>query len=131
MKVIFDIGKIKPTRKTSFLAIGVFDGIHCGHRFLIRKAVSAAKQSRGQSVVMTFFPHPQNVLKPGSYLQYLIPLEQRLKLICDLGVDVCVFVHFTRNFSSLTASQFVERYIVRPFRPRKVFVGKNFRFGAR
>ncbi len=129
MKVTSDIGKIKPAKKSLFLAIGVFDGVHCGHAFLIRKAVRAAKATGGQSVVMTFYPHPQNVLAPERKLQYLTPLAERLKLISDLGVDVCILIKFTKNFSRLTAQKFIEDYIMRPFHPQKVFVGKNFRFG--
>lgn len=128
MKIIYDIGRIKKFKRP-VLAIGVFDGLHLGHRFVIKKTVKQAKRIRGISIVMTFYPHPNHVLRPARYLPFLVSLKHRLKLIESLKVDVCIVVDFTKNFSNLSAQDFVERFIIKNIRPQEIFVGSNFTFG--
>jgi len=129
MKVIYGIGKVKRNLKNPILAVGVFDGLHLGHRYLIERAVGKAKLVEGTSVVMTFFPHPTHVLKPSICLPFLVSLRHRLKLIEELGVDVCLVVSFTEKFSNLKAVQFIEEYIINSIKPKEIFIGRNFRFG--
>ncbi|MDP2939387.1 MAG: bifunctional riboflavin kinase/FAD synthetase [Candidatus Omnitrophota bacterium] len=128
MQVIYDISKIKQFKK-AVLAIGVFDGLHLGHQLVIKKTVEEAKKINGKTIVLTFFPHPNHVLKPAKYLPFLVSLKHRLKLIEKLGVDVCILVNFTENFSNLSARNFVERFLVKKIKPRKIFVGADFTFG--
>jgi riboflavin kinase/FMN adenylyltransferase len=111
------------------LAIGVFDGLHVGHQKLIKAAVKRAKVLGGQVIVMTFFPHPVQVLKPDRYLPFVVSLSYRLKLIECLGAVMCIVVHFTKRFSRLSPRQFVKRYLVDHIRPKEIFVGNDFRFG--
>lgn len=129
MKVIYGIGKAKKAFKNAVLAIGVFDGLHIGHQKLIRAAVKRAKALGGPAIVMTFSPHPVQVLKPGNYLPFIVSLPERLKLIERLDVMACVVVHFTKRFSRLTAQQFVKRCLVDHICPKEIFVGSDFRFG--
>lgn len=129
MKVIYGIGEIKKVFKNSVLAIGVFDGLHIGHQCLIKAAVKKAKAIGGPAIVMTFSPHPVQVLKPNSYMPFVVSLKHRLKLIERLGVKVCIVVHFTKKFSQLSARQFVKRYLADGIRPEEVYVGNDFRFG--
>ena len=128
MKIISASGRIEASKKT-FLAIGVFDGVHRGHQFLIRQVVAKAKSEGALSVVMTFDPHPVHILHPQMYCPLLVSLPYRLKLIEDLGVDVCMVIHFTKKFSRLTPEQFIQDYLVKKIHPQKVFIGDDFRFG--
>jgi len=129
MKVIYGIGRVKGKLPASMLALGVFDGLHCGHQYLIGQMIRRAKALKVKSVVVTFFPHPANVLNPKANLPLLIPLKQRVKLIEALGADICCVVNFTKKFSRLTPRHFIEKYIVGKVNPKEIFVGRNFRFG--
>lgn len=129
MKVISRIGGIKKKFTRPVLALGVFDGLHRGHRYLIDKVVKRARAIRGTSVVMTFFPHPRHVLRPHHFLPFLISLRHRLRLIEQMGVSVCFVANFTKQFSNLTSHQFARRYLLAGIKPREIFIGEDFRFG--
>ena len=129
MKVIYGIGKVKKVFKNAVLAIGVFDGLHVGHQKLIKAAVKKAKSLGGPAIVMTFSPHPVQVLKPKDYLPFVVSLPHRLKLIEQLDVMACVVVHFTKRFSQVAAEEFVKNYLVERINPTEIFVGNDFRFG--
>src|SRR5438093_13521109 len=110
MKIISTVGGVD--FKNPVLAIGVFDGVHRGHQFLIKKMIAKAKAIRGTSVAMTFYPHPAHVLYPQIRLPYLVSLKHRLKLIESLGTDVCIVIRFTKKFSKLTPEQFIKSYLL-------------------
>ncbi len=129
MKVIFVPGRRKIKLTKPVLAIGVFDGVHNGHRFLLRRVLSRAKRVGGQSVVLTFDPHPARVLHPDKEIKLLGTLPERLKLFGDLGIDVCFVVKFTREFSLLTPQQFINEFLLPWIQPHEIFVGDDFRFG--
>ncbi|MBP9854089.1 MAG: bifunctional riboflavin kinase/FAD synthetase [Candidatus Omnitrophica bacterium] len=129
MKVIYGIGKAEKKYRKAVLAIGVFDGVHVGHQKLIKKAVERAKVKRGQTIVMTFAPHPVKVLRPEIYLPYITSIPHRLQLIESLGVDVCIVVRFTKSFAQLSPENFIQRYLVDHIRPEEILVGEEFRFG--
>ena len=129
MKVIYGIGQIKRRIQNTVVAIGVFDGMHRGHQHVIAQMVDRAKALGAMSVVITFFPHPVRVLHPEIQLPYLISLRHRLQLIEELGVDVCLVVHFTKRFSALSPEAFVQQYLVSRLGVTEVFVGDDFRFG--
>ena len=129
MKVIYGIGKVKGAFKGCVLAIGVFDGLHIGHQKLIKAAVRKAKALGVMPIVMTFFPHPVQVLYPKKYLPFVVSLPHRIKLVERLDVRGCIIVHFTKRFSQLTPRQFIKRYLVDQISPKEVFVGDDFRFG--
>ena len=131
MKVIYKIGKVDRTLKNAVLVIGVFDGLHIGHQKLIKAAVRRAKRIGSPAVVMTFSPHPVEVLHPGSYLPFIVSLPHRLKLIEHLGVTACIVTRFTKQFSRLTAEQFIKKYLVKYICPKEIFVGGDFCFGQK
>lgn len=129
MKVISVPGqRLKPLRHP-ILAIGVFDGVHLGHQYLLRQALHRARRKQGQAIVMTFFPHPVHVLRPKVPHPLLTTLSERLELLEKLGVDVCMVVHFTKKFSRLSPKEFFDRFILDLVRPKEIFVGDDFRFG--
>lgn len=115
--------------KMTVLAIGIFDGVHIGHRKILSAAIDEAKRRGRESVILTFDPHPLNLLKPRMPVPSIMSTAHRLKLICALGADRCCVIKFDKGFSKLTPRKFVEEVIVRRFRASKVFVGDNFVFG--
>jgi riboflavin kinase/FMN adenylyltransferase len=121
MNVIYGISNIKKLNKP-VVALGVFDGVHRGHRQILNCAVKQARKIKGTSVALTFWPHPQ---KEGS----LYSLEHRLRLIAELGIEVCIAVNFNRSFAKISADDFIARILVKKIGVNSVYVGKNFRFG--
>jgi riboflavin kinase/FMN adenylyltransferase len=130
MQIIYNLGQLTKKIPKPVAAIGIFDGIHVGHQALIKQTVKRAKKIKGTSVVLTFFPHPVHVLHPEVYLPYIISLPHRLKLLDELGIDLCVVIAFTKTFSRLSPEQFIQNYLVRKLNVKEVFVGDDFRFGA-
>ena len=113
------------------LAIGFFDGVHLGHQEVIRQAVAAAREQGLVPAVMTFDPHPRVVLGHGSqYEGVLTPLEDKLLLLAELGVEAAYIIRFDREFSQVTAERFVKSLIV-PLGVKATTVGFDFSFGHR
>ena len=115
----------------SVVTIGVFDGVHRGHQAIIGHAVKRAHDSGLQSVVMTFDPHPSEVVRPGSHPAVLTEPVRKAELIEQLGVDALCVVPFTPAFSQLTPEAFVHDVLVEALHAAVVVVGDNFRFGHR
>ncbi|MEV6365444.1 bifunctional riboflavin kinase/FAD synthetase [Micromonospora musae] len=115
----------------SVVTIGVFDGVHRGHQATIRHAVTRARELGVQSVVLTFDPHPAEVVRPGSHPAVLTESARKAELIEELGVDVLCVVPFTPEFSRLPAEAFVHDVLVENLHATRVVVGNNFRFGHR
>lgn len=129
MKAIFGISKIKPSRNKNVLAIGIFDGVHVGHRALLRQAVMRARALGIGAAVLTFHPHPVHVLHPKHYQPLISSLDYRLQLLEQLGIDQTIVVRFTKKFAALSAEQFIKKYLVKKICPVEIFVGDDFRFG--
>ena len=115
----------------SVVTIGVFDGVHRGHQATIGHAVKRARELGVQSVVVTFDPHPAEVVRPGSHPAVLTEPARKAELIEALGVDVLCVVPFTPEFSRLPAEAFVHDVLVEHLHAALVVVGENFRFGHR
>jgi len=130
MKVIFGLGWIKKRFKRPIVALGVFDGVHVGHQFLLNQVVSRAKKVKGTSIVLTFYPHPSHVLNPDRELPFLISLDERLRLFANLGIRVCVVVKFSKAFSKIKAEDFIRNYLIAKLHPQEICVGKDFVFGS-
>jgi len=115
----------------SVVAIGVFDGVHVGHRAIVARAVAAADELGLRSVVVTFDPHPAAVVRPEAAPLLLGDVSGRLDLLATLGVDATFVLPFDREISSWSAEEFVARLLVGRLHARRVVVGENFRFGNR
>lgn len=129
MTVIRGFKNLKVNIKGSVIAIGVFDGVHLGHKEVITKVVGRAKLLNLKSVVITFDPHPLKALHPGSNIPSLISLKHRIRLIEKLGADILIIVKFTPSLSKLTPEEFVKRILVDKALIKEIFVSKNFYFG--
>jgi riboflavin kinase/FMN adenylyltransferase len=101
------------------VAVGTFDGVHLGHQEVIR----------GADTVVTFDPHPQSVVAPGTQPRLLTTLDRKAELIASLGVQELVVIPFDTDFAALSAAEFIERVLVRRVAATHVSVGENFRFG--
>jgi riboflavin kinase / FMN adenylyltransferase len=111
--------------------IGVFDGVHRGHQALIGRAVQLAGDLGLPSVLVTFDPHPSEVVRPGSHPAQLTTLRRKAELVEQLGVDVFCVLPFTAELSKVPADEFVHEYLVDKLHVAAVVVGENFTFGHR
>ena len=113
------------------VTIGVFDGVHRGHQRIIGRAVERAREVGLPSVVLTFDPHPVEVVRPGQHPPMLTGPRLKADLLEALGVDVMCVLPFTQAFSRLTAAEFVHGVLVERLHVSTVVVGENFRYGHR
>ena len=118
-----------PSDTRSVVTIGNFDGMHVGHRKVIATAVSRAKVRGLAAVACTFDPHPRQVHAPESGLQLISPLRDRLDAMAATGLDATFVIHYDEALYSLTAEEFVVRYLVDALGAVEVVVGADFRFG--
>jgi riboflavin kinase/FMN adenylyltransferase len=111
------------------VTVGVFDGVHRGHQQLITHAVQQARRRDLPCVLVTFDPHPAEVVRPGSHPAQLTTLHRRAQLVEQLGVDVFCVLPFTAELSRLHADEFVHEFLVDRLHAAVVVVGENFTFG--
>jgi riboflavin kinase / FMN adenylyltransferase len=118
-----------PKLQGSVVTMGNFDGIHLGHQALIDGAVEDARSSRMPSVVLTFEPHPLQVLAPERAPKMLLSHKDKMELLRSLGVDVVMIQHFDLQFAKLAAEEFVRVVLLDRLKAAKIWVGKDLRFG--
>jgi riboflavin kinase / FMN adenylyltransferase len=115
----------------SVVTIGVFDGVHRGHQRVVGRAAEIAAELGLPVVVVTFDPHPDEVVRPGSHPPFLSSTRRRAELLAGLGVDAVCVLPFTRAFSQLGPDEFVHTVLVDRLHAARVVVGEDFRFGYR
>ncbi|MGW5347643.1 bifunctional riboflavin kinase/FAD synthetase [Streptomyces sp. HUAS TT3] len=115
----------------SVVTIGSYDGVHRGHQLIIGQAVARARALGVPSVVVTFDPHPSEVVRPGSHPPILAGYDRRAELMAGLGVDALLVLPFTAEFSQLSPADFIVKVLVDKLHARAVIEGPNFRFGHR
>ncbi|MER7812981.1 bifunctional riboflavin kinase/FAD synthetase [Streptomyces sp900116325] len=113
----------------SVVTIGSYDGVHRGHQLIIGRAVERARELGVPSVVVTFDPHPSEVVRPGSHPPLLAPHHRRAELMAELGVDALLILPFTTEFSKLAPADFIVKVLVDKLHAQLVIEGPNFRFG--
>ena len=128
MAIFYDINNL-PSFKNAVLTIGTFDGVHKGHRVILREVVSHANSVNGESVLLTFEPHPRKLLFPDQPLGIITPLQEKLQLITNAGINHIVVVPFTKEFSRLSAQEYIEYFMVSIFHPHSIVIGYDHRFG--
>jgi len=127
-----DVSAIGPSIGPTVVTIGNFDGVHLGHRHVIRRAHEVAAELGGLPVVaVTFDPHPLRVLAPDKAPAPLTTLDTRLSLLAEAGVDAALVLRFTRDLANVSAEDFVTSYLLDGLRAAAVVVGENFHFGHR
>lgn len=109
--------------------VGVFDGIHRGHRYLFDQVFAQARELDARSAVVTFDPHPLEVLAPAKAPCMLTSLDQRLVLFEEAGFDIALVLPFDKSLAALTPQEFAEAALVEELHVRKILVGEDFRFG--
>ncbi|GJQ20977.1 MAG: riboflavin biosynthesis protein [Bacteroidia bacterium] len=129
MRVVHNVGELSFDRN-SVVTVGSFDGVHRAHQELIRHVVARARERGGRSVIVTFDPHPKQVLAPHKdQIRLLSSLEERLAICEELGVDIVVVLSFTYEFSRQSFREFYERTIVRAIGVSEVIEGYDHHFG--
>jgi riboflavin kinase/FMN adenylyltransferase len=111
------------------VALGTFDGVHLGHAKVICRAVKYARKISTHSAVITFDPHPQEIVSPQRGLRLLTTLREREALFCSLGLDAVIVINFSQRMRTLTYRKFIEIYLVGKLGVRAVFVGYDYAFG--
>ena len=116
-------------KKGAVITIGTFDGVHVGHRKIIKRLVDAAKKNHLKATVLTFFPHPRMVLQQESDIKLINTIEERKKILKKAGVEEIVVYPFTKEFSRLTAQEYVQSILVKKLQAKRVIIGYDHRFG--
>jgi riboflavin kinase/FMN adenylyltransferase len=113
----------------SVVTMGNFDGIHLGHQVLIRNAVAESTSSRVSSVVLTFEPHPLKILVPERAPRLILTHKDKMQLLRGFGVDIVIIQPFDRRFAAIEPVDFVRDFLVERLRVKKIWVGRDLRFG--
>jgi len=129
VETIFSIDRLSRRLVNPVVTLGNFDGIHLGHQKIFERVKTEASRMGGESVVITFEPHPLKVLSPRSCLPLLTPFRSKILLIEQSGMDVLLCIEFTKTFSEMSPSDFVKNILVEKVGAQKVIVGFNYHFG--
>jgi riboflavin kinase/FMN adenylyltransferase len=119
-----------PTFRNAVLTIGTFDGVHLGHQRIIQRIRSLAKEAGGESVLLTFHPHPRQVLHPeDDSLKLIQTLDERIASLDHYGIDNLLIATFSNAFSHTEPQAYVREFLVKKINPRAIVIGYNHRFG--
>jgi riboflavin kinase/FMN adenylyltransferase len=129
MRIVRGLESVPPEPRPSAVALGVFDGVHLGHRAILGTALTRARAGGLEAVVCTFDPHPMEVLQPDRAPRPITTLDERLTLIAATGVDAVVVLAFTRELASVEPEAFVKDVLLGRLRAREIVVGYDHRFG--
>ena len=119
-----------PDFRNAVVTIGSFDGVHSGHQMILKKVNSLAKKAGGESIVITFHPHPRLVIFPNdNSLRLITTIDEKVKLFERYNIDNVVVVPFTVEFSQQSADEYIEKFLVGKFQPKHIVIGYDHRFG--
>lgn len=116
-------------KRTTAITIGTFDGVHIGHRKILERLINSAKKLELQSTVLTFFPHPRMVLQKDADIKLLNTIEEKVQIMEHIGLDYLIIHPFTKQFSRLSATDFVRDILVNDLKTKKIIIGYDHRFG--
>lgn len=115
--------------KNPVLTIGSFDGVHKGHQVILKKVAALANAIDGESILITFDPHPRKIIHPDLKLGLLTDAAQKIELITQLGMHHIIMVPFTRDFSMLSAEAYITDFLIKNFNPHTIVLGYDHHFG--
>ena len=128
MRIITDKSSISNSTY-NIATIGYFDGIHLGHKKILKDLVSQANNKGGKSILITFWPHPRNILNPNTSVELLLSNTDKHQYIEKLGVDVLYIIEFTKDLSKMSAHSFIENFLIKKLKINKLIIGYNHSFG--
>lgn len=128
MKIYYDIENFKKVTN-AVVTIGTFDGVHVGHQEILRKMVCRAKEINGETVVVTFYPHPRQVLSHDSGIRFISTQEEKIRHLESLGIDNLIIINFTKEFAAIPSEDFIKDYIVKNIHPAVLIIGYDHHFG--
>lgn len=120
-----------PSFRNAVVTIGTFDGVHCGHRRIIQQLKEEAARINGETVLITFHPHPRNIVGDTSGVQLLTTLDEKIELLRAAQIDHLVIVPFNEAFANQSAEAYVEDFLYKKFRPHTLIIGYDHRFGKK
>lgn len=128
MKVYRSLEQL-PVFTKAVITIGTFDGVHLGHQQIIQQLLQEAKATGGESVLISFYPHPRKIVQPETNIAQLTTLEERIELLKQQGLDNLVVVQFNKKFSEQTAQQYIKDFLVDLFHPSLIIIGYDHKYG--
>ncbi len=128
MKIYSDPDNIDKNVRSA-VTVGTFDGLHLGHMKIVRTVLEIAQKINGQSVLVTFEPHPRSIVSKNFDLKLITTFDEKKKLLEKTGIDNLVLINFTKEFSEQTSEQFIKNYIVDKFGAAHMIVGHDHKFG--
>jgi riboflavin kinase/FMN adenylyltransferase len=129
MRIYYHIDQL-PFFHKAVVTIGTFDGVHTGHARILEQLREEAVRIGGETVIVTFFPHPRKIVRGGlTEVKLLNSLEEKIQLLSWQGVDHLVVAPFTEAFSQLTAEEYIREFLLKRFQPRTVIIGYDHRYG--
>ena len=128
MQVHRSLEKLPPFKK-AVITIGTFDGLHFGHHQLIQAVCEEARNAGGESILISFHPHPRSVINRDTKVELLNTPEEKINLMEKTGIDHLVIVPFDESFASLSAQEYVQNFLWNTFRPHAIVIGYDHHFG--
>lgn len=128
MRIYYDLDDFNPVRN-AVVTSGTFDGVHVGHQKILSRLHEIAERTNGETVVITFWPHPRLVLNPDADIKLLNTFEEKAELIKEQGVHHLLRIPFTKEFSQLTSEEFIRKILVEKIGTKKLVIGYDHHFG--
>jgi riboflavin kinase/FMN adenylyltransferase len=129
MKVYYGTDKL-PAFRNAVVTIGTFDGVHMGHRQILDKLKDEARDINGETIIITFHPHPRKVVSSTILgIRLINTLDEKIELLREIGIDHLVVIPFTEAFANQEAESYVEHFLVSKFHPHTIIIGYDHRFG--
>jgi len=129
MKIYHQLSEFKKL-PNAVVTIGTFDGVHFGHQKIIKRLSELAKTTGGESVILTFFPHPRMIIDPENQgLKMINTINEKAEILAKLGVDHLIITPFTRDFSNISAAEYIQHILVDTIGTKQLIVGYDHRFG--
>jgi riboflavin kinase/FMN adenylyltransferase len=129
MKVYRNIDQL-PSFRNAVITIGTFDGVHQGHRSIIEHLRQEAKKIKGETVIITFHPHPRKVVSSAILgIRLINTLDEKIELLASTGIDHLAIVPFTEVFANQSAEDYIQNFLIEKFHPHTIIIGYDHRFG--